>query len=194
MKKICIAGGHGGMGNEMVKELKQKGYDIHIISREENRSPDCDVLILNSGIGWFGPLEDLDDKKLKDLMWVNLERHILLTKSVIKEWKKRKSGHLIFIASNCAYEGFSENNAYAGTKAGLLGFARSLYKEVNRNGIKVTVISPGTTNTDFWLTANADHRDKCNPVEPSEIARAVSFALEMKANVSEMIILPTMKD
>lgn len=192
-KIVCIAGGEGGMGSEIVRELRRERYTVHIINRKRLSVPPCDVLILNSGVGWFGELEKLDNKKLKEMLWVNLERHIILVKSVIKSWKERKSGHFIFIASISAYEGLYGDNAYSGSKAGLLGFARSLAKECRNFGIKVTVISPGTTNTNFWLKANTDNRKKCEPIEPSEIAKAVSFALKIPSTVSEMIILPNAK-
>lgn len=193
MRTICIAGGRGGMGEKIVEKLEKEGYSVCIVDRKELSVPPCDVLILNSGVGWFGQLEKLDEEKLKQLLWVNLERHILLVKSVIKDWKERRSGHFIFIASNSAYEGFNGNNAYSAAKAGILGFARSLAKECRDYRIKVTVISPGTTNTDFWLTANVDNRKNCEPIEPYEIAEAVSFAIKISSVVSEMTILPNAK-
>lgn len=193
MKTVCIAGGRGGIGKEIVKELEKEEYDLCVIDKKELSVPPCDVLVLNSGIGWFGELEKLTNKKLKQMLWINLERHIILVKSVIKDWKERRGGHFIFIASISAYEGFNGDNLYSATKAGLLGFTRSLAKECMNYGIKVTVISPGTTNTDFWLTANIDNRDKCEPIEPYEIAKAVSFTLKIPSIVSEMIILPNAK-
>ena len=194
MKTVCIAGGRGGTGKKIVEELEKEGYTPHVIDRKELSVPPCDVLILNSGIGWFGELENLDNKTLEQMLWINLERHITLVKSVIKNWKERRSGHFIFTASNSAYEGFDGNNAYSATKAGLLGFARSLAKECRKYGIKVTVLSPGTTNTDFWLTVDRDDRTKCKPIEPNEIAKAVSFSLKIQSEVSEIKILPMAKE
>ena len=190
MKNISIAGGNGGIGKEIVKVLKSEGKTINIIAKDSLDVLECDVLILNSGIGWFGKMEEISVEKIKDLIWINLERHILLSKNVIKSWKDRRSGHFVFIASNSAYEGFSGNNVYSATKAGLLGYARSLAKECREFGIKVSIISPGTTDTDFWLNANGDNRSKCNPVHPKEIAEAVSFCINTPSIVSEMIVVP----
>lgn len=192
-KTVCIAGAEGGIGGEIVKELRRDGFVLCIVDKKNLAVPSCDALILNSGIGWFGELENLEDTKLKEMLWVNLERHIILVKSVIKDWKERRKGHFIFIASISAYEGLSGDNVYSGSKAGLLGFARSLAKECRNYGIKVTVISPGTTNTNFWLKADIDNRKKCKPIEPYEIAKAVSFALKIPSVVSEMTILPRAK-
>jgi short-subunit dehydrogenase len=190
MVLVNIVGGNGGMGSAITEKLSEY-YTVRSIDREENvADPNCDVLILNAGVGFFGNLEDCTSDKIKDMMWINVERHIRIVQSVIKRWKQRKSGHMVFIASNSAYEGFPANNVYSASKGAILMFARSLMKELRNFNIKVSVLSPGTTDTGFWNSAGNDNRGKCIPVTPVEIANTVDFILACPSMISEMIILP----
>lgn len=191
MVLVNIVGGNGGMGSAIVEKLSEH-YTVRSIDRKDNvADPSSEVLILNAGVGFFGNLEDCPVDRIKEMMWVNLERHIRIVQSVLPKWKQRKSGHFVFIASNSAYEGFPANNAYSATKGGLLMFARSLSKELRNYGIKVSVLSPGTTDTNFWNSkAGNDNRGKCVPVSTVEIANCVDFILACPSMISEMIILP----
>lgn len=195
MAKVQIVGGNGGIGSAITEVLQLEGHNVEIISRDvEWVKSDSDILILNAGVGWFSGLENVPLERIEDMMYVNVERHIKIVRSVIGDWKKRKSGHLIFICSNSGYEGFPANNAYSATKGAILMFARSLMKELKPFQIKVSVVSPGTTNTDFWLDAGGDNRVKCIPVEPTEIANCVLFTINTDSMISELIILPRPTD
>lgn len=198
--RIAIAGSTGGIGKAIVKELTafdevsgwNVGHKIVEINRDETEAPDCDVLILVSGIGRFGPLESIEEGDIEQMRWVNLERHILLVKSIINKWKVRKHGHIVFIGSNSSYVGIDGNSVYSATKAGLLAFARSIQAEISKLGIKVTTISPGTVNTNFWQEAGRDNR-VYGYIEPEEVARAVRFCIDLPSVVTEMVILPVIK-
>ena len=197
MKTILITGGNGGLGRAIKYELSSD-YKILSYSRSSQEYPfdlsqtelyeedyimPCDVAIMNAGIWTHDDKPEIIKRNLTGTMW--------LSDVIVGRWiKNKQKGHIIFIASNSAYEGFAGNEWYSASKAGLLGYSRCLYKTCYPHGINVSVISPGTCNTDFWYRAKTDNRKKCQPIEPIEIAKIIKLVLELKSCVKELIIMP----
>lgn len=191
-KTILLVGPDGGIGKEIDRLLK-KEYKILEIRRGtpvEDMGL-VDIVIFANGNVELGPLLILGKSRIDQMLYDNFIYQIQKTKMFIHT---KKIKHFIYIISNSAYEAFPNNTVYGATKAGLLHFARALWKEVGKDGIKVTTISPGTVDTDsFWKKAGQDNRQYCYPLDPKEIARCVKFALECDGNILELVILPRPK-
>jgi 3-oxoacyl-[acyl-carrier protein] reductase len=141
-------------------------------------------LINNAAVGMDGVLFTQHEKDISDLIRINIEAPILLTKYLVRPMILNRSGRLINISSIIASSGFNGLSVYGATKSSLLGFTKSLAREVGKMGITVNAIAPGYMETS--MTAGIDEI-KLNSIirrsplrrlaKTSEVAAVVSFLL-----------------
>lgn len=106
-----------------------------------------DILIHCAGIlGPLGPLEDLPDEAVHDVLAVNLAGAIYISKTVLPHMKQHGHGSIIFISSISAHIGSAPAPVYAAAKAGLIALAQSLAKQAGRHRIRANCISPGSVS------------------------------------------------
>lgn len=150
-----------------------------------------DIVIHCAGVGYYGPHETLTNEQIKELVRTNLEAPMILTSLLLPSMKQRGSGHFVFLSSVTAEKVNTYGCAYGATKAALSSFATSLFDEVRKTGIKVTIIQPDMTMTDLYR--NADFTaDETACIFPEDIAQTVSFALTLPehCNLTELTIQP----
>lgn len=151
-----------------------------------------DVLINNAGVGRF---ESIDKVKLDD--WsvqidTNLTGVFLCTREAVPIMKRQNAaagfgGHIVNVASIAGLVGNPSLSAYNATKFGLRGFSEALMKELRDDGIKVTVIYPGSVQTEFGGTGVNP-----NAMLPEDIASTVIHVIETSENylISELVMRP----
>jgi 3-oxoacyl-[acyl-carrier protein] reductase len=104
-------------------------------------------LVNNAAIGLDGVLGTQHEKDIEMLIRINLLAPIILTKYVGRQMLVRGSGRVINVSSIIASTGFSGLSVYGATKAGLVGFTKSLSRELGKAGITVNAIAPGYMDT-----------------------------------------------
>ncbi|MEZ7132247.1 SDR family NAD(P)-dependent oxidoreductase [Nonomuraea sp. AD125B] len=116
---------------------------------------DVDVLVHNAGVAVIGPFAESDPASW-DLMWqVNLRGPMLLTKLLLPGMTVRGWGRLVFVSSDGARAGSGGEGAYAATKAGLFGLAKTLAREAARGQVTSNVVCPGPTDTPMLRRVSA---------------------------------------
>ncbi|QJC35984.1 SDR family oxidoreductase [Enterobacteriaceae endosymbiont of Donacia cincticornis] len=189
VKKINNYLGKNGTG--LVLDLKNKSPYIisNLIRYIIKKFKSIDILINNAGI-----LSDTLVIKMKDYQWddvlqINLTSVFRISKEVIYYMIKKSFGRIITIGSIIGTIGNIGQANYAASKSGIIGFSRSLAKEVAFKNITVNVISPGYIKTD--MTLNLTKKDYANIIEkipskrfgdPQEIADAVIFLVSEKSS------------
>ena len=113
-----------------------------------------DILINNAGINKDNLLLRMSEKDWDDVVNVNLKGLFNFTKAVTKPMLKAKNGRIINISSIIGITGNTGQANYAATKAGIIGFTKSIAKELASRGITVNAIAPGYIQTD--MTARLD--------------------------------------
>ncbi len=108
-----------------------------------------DILINNAGFGIICSLEDTPLQDFHDILNTNLVAPFYLCKKVIPLMKEQGNGHIINISSVIGRRGMPHNSAYCATKFGLIGLTESLRVEALGSPIKVSLVNPGLTNTEF---------------------------------------------
>jgi short-subunit dehydrogenase len=111
------------------------------------------ALVNNAGVGAPSGFLDADVERLNRMIDLNVTALVRLTYAVLPGFLKRGSGAIINIASVVGIVPELFNGVYGGTKAFVLGFSRSLQKEFAHHNIRVQVVLPGATATEFWGVA-----------------------------------------
>lgn len=146
-------------------------------------------LVNNAAIGRDGVLATMHEKDVIDMINVNITGTILITKYVVRSMLRCGSGAIVNISSIIASTGFNGLSAYAATKAGIMGFSKSLSRELGRAKIRVNSVSPGYMVTDMTAGIDAERLTtikRRSPlgrlVNPDEVAAAVVFLMSDQAS------------
>jgi 3-oxoacyl-[acyl-carrier protein] reductase len=141
-------------------------------------------LVNNAGLGTAGLLSNMRDQDVQRLIQLNTVAPILLSKYVVRAMMVQREGRIINMASIVAVTGYSGLSVYSATKASLIGFTRSLAREVGQVGITVNAISPGFVATEMTHDLNEAQRAQIarrsalhRMPEPVDVARSVEFLL-----------------
>jgi 3-oxoacyl-[acyl-carrier protein] reductase len=141
-------------------------------------------LINNAGLGTSGILSNMRDGDIQRLIQLNTVSPIMLTKYVVRSMMTQREGRIINIASVVASTGYSGLAVYSATKASLIGFTRSLAREVGQLGITVNALAPGFIATEMTHELNESQREKISRrsalkrmADPIDIARSIEFLL-----------------
>jgi 3-oxoacyl-[acyl-carrier protein] reductase len=141
-------------------------------------------LINNAGLGTSGLLSTMRDQDIQRLIQLNTVSPIVLSKYVVRSMMSQREGRIINIASIVAATGYSGLSVYSATKASLLGFTRSLAREVGQLGITVNALAPGFIATEMTRELDEAQFEKISRrsalkrmADPVDVARSAEFLL-----------------
>lgn len=141
-------------------------------------------LINNAGVGFDGNLALMPVAQIEELVRINTLAPIILTKFVVRAMMVDGGGRIVNISSITAFNGHSGLSAYSATKASLVGFTRSLAREIGKVGVNVNAVAPGFLDTDMTSKMQEDQRQRMmrrSPLgrltEVDDVANAVEFLL-----------------
>jgi 3-oxoacyl-[acyl-carrier protein] reductase len=153
-------------------------------------------LVNNAGLGTAGILGMMPDAEVGRLTLLNVVSPILLTKYVLRSMMLARAGRIINISSIVSATGYSGLSAYSATKAALIGFTRSLAREVGSLGITVNAVAPGFVSTEMTQEMDAAERAQIarrsalkRLAEPEDVAGAVEYLLSERARNITGIVL-----
>ena len=117
--------------------------------RERLADVEADVLVNNAGLGVMKPLLEMEPEEWARQLDVNVNALFHVTRAVLPGMVRRGSGYVITIGSLAGRNTFAGGTAYTGTKHFVIGFSESLMQEVRDRGVRVSVVMPGSVDTDF---------------------------------------------
>src|SRR5207249_5400635 len=117
-------------------------------------------LVNNAALGTDGALALMHNSQIEQLMRMNTLSPIVLTKYVVRAMMADGGGRIVNVASIVGFTGYSGLSVYGATKASMLGFTRSLAREVGRMGVTVNSIAPGFLDTDMTHGLDDEHRQQ----------------------------------
>ncbi len=153
-------------------------------------------LVNNAAIGHDGALAMMHNARIEELVRLNTLSPIVLTKYVVRSMMSQGVGRIVNVASIIGFTGYSGLSAYAATKASMIGFTRSLAREVGRVGINVNAVAPGFLETEMTHGLAGEQRQRVirrsalrRLAEVEDVASAVEYLLGDNArNISGTVI------
>lgn len=145
-------------------------------------------LVNNAALGSDGALALMPNSQIERLIRVNTLSPIVMTKYVVRNMMADGGGRVVNVASIVGFAGYSGLSVYSATKASLIGFTRSLAREVGRLGVNVNAVAPGFLDTEMTQGMDAEGREQVARrsalrrfPEVDDVADAVEFLLGSKA-------------
>ncbi len=153
-------------------------------------------LVNNAALGTSGILATMHDAEIERLVRVNLLSPMVLTKYVARSMMAARGGRIVNIASVISFTGYSGLSVYGATKASIIGFTRSLARELGPVGINVNAVAPGFVDTDMTHSLGGQQRDQLvrrsalrRLADIDDVADAVEFLIGEKAkNITGTIL------
>ena len=152
---VILSGTREAVLQDLAKELGERAFvaaanlsdpesvDGLIARAKEASGSPLDILVANAGITKDGLLMRMKDEDFRSVITVNLESYFRLSRAAMKGMMKRRSGRIIGVTSIVGVTGNPGQTNYAASKAGMIGFSKSLAQEVGSRGITVNCIAPG---------------------------------------------------
>jgi 3-oxoacyl-[acyl-carrier protein] reductase len=180
---LAARGGRGAVLNV----ASQESIDALIADIESHEGP-IGILCNNAGITRDTLLLRMKPEDWDAVLQTNLASVFRLSKAVLRGMMKARKGRIISIASIVGLTGNPGQTNYAAAKAGIIGFTKSLAREVGSRGITANVIAPGFIDTDMTRALNEEQRTGLSaqvPLgrlgQPEDIAAAVAFLASAEA-------------
>jgi 3-oxoacyl-[acyl-carrier protein] reductase len=145
-------------------------------------------LVNNAGMSFDGSLALMPNSQIEQLVRLNTVSPMVLTKYVVRSMMADGGGRIVNVASIIASTGYSGLSVYGATKASLVGFTRSLAREVGRMGVNVNAVAPGFVDTEMTTGLTEEQRQQImrrsalrRLTEIDDVANAVEFLLGCKS-------------
>jgi 3-oxoacyl-[acyl-carrier protein] reductase len=223
-RTALVVGGARGIGLATARELAKDGHRVAVTYRDSAPPSDifaihCDVRNTSSVEGAFAQVEGdlgaaeivvvaagvtrdqllmrMDEEAFTDVVDTNLTGAFRVAKRASRAMLRAKWGRLIFISSAVALRGERGQANYAASKAGLVGVARSLTRELGSRNITANVVAPGYTETQMTASLTEEQCEYMRlqiplgrAAQPEEVAAAVSYLASDKAAYVSGAIIP----
>jgi 3-oxoacyl-[acyl-carrier protein] reductase len=207
-KTAVITGASRGIGAAAARLLHQRGVRLGLASRSgddlgldsvvalpcdvrnrdalarlcdetASRFGGIDIVVANAGVGAYGPLLELTDEYVDEMIDVNLKGTINAVRAALPHMLGRE-GDVVTLASEAGRRGLPNEAVYCASKFGQVGFTRAIDHELREHGIRCTNVCPGGVATDFALEEGRGRtRDVLPGMMTSEdVAEVVVFVLE----------------
>jgi 3-oxoacyl-[acyl-carrier protein] reductase len=168
----------------LVAEIKEKGVEVaafqadaanfeatqEVVKGIQERFGRIDVVVNNAGITKDTLLLRMKEEQWNDVLQTNLNSVFFTTKAVLRNMLKQRSGSFINISSVVGLQGNAGQANYAASKAGIIGFTKSVAREVGSRGIRANVVAPGFIRTE--MTAELPEKELATWLEGIPLKRA----------------------
>ena len=174
----------------VTSDLRDPVQRREMLAAVKSRLGPIDILVNGAGVEFNSAYHDLSEGQIGEVLCVNLEAPMILSRLVLPEMLERRQGHIVNISSLAGKSGPAFQEPYAATKAGLVGFTQSLRATYRGSGVSASVIVP--TFVEAGIYARLKAKSGCaapallTGCSPEQVAQAVLRSIER--NVPEIIV------
>lgn len=221
---VFVTGGNRGIGLAIARRFAKDGFKVAVSYREQKPKEDfylvkadvtdsksidaaideieknlgpLEVVVINAGTNKDSLAMRLEDDDMQKIIDTNLMGSLRVARRSVKSMIKNRKGRIIFIGSVVGLLGSPGQMVYASTKAGLIGAARSLAREVGVRGVTVNVVAPGYVDTDMTQDLDQARKDMITTSTPlgrtasaDEVAGVVRFLASEDASYITGAVIP----
>jgi NAD(P)-dependent dehydrogenase (short-subunit alcohol dehydrogenase family) len=183
----------GGTASALALDVADLDTVQRAADRVQNEFGKLDVLVNNAGVGSFSsPLHQLDPAEWDRVMNINLRGVYYCIRAFTPLLMKSANGHIVNISSLAGKNALPNGAVYAASKWGLNGLSYSVAEELRGHGIRVSVVCPGSVDTELSPHAG---KDKAKMLQSSDVAHAVAAIVTQapQSFISELLVRPTQK-
>ncbi|HET7168755.1 MAG TPA: SDR family NAD(P)-dependent oxidoreductase [Candidatus Limnocylindrales bacterium] len=150
-----------------------------IVGATVERFGRLDILVVNAGVGAYGPILDLPPEHIDEMIDVNVKGAINAVRAALPELIRSEAADLVMIASEAGRRGLPYEAVYCASKFAQVGLTAALDHELREHGIRCTNICPGGVATDFAMGRGRtpDMPELAGMMRPEDVAETVLFAL-----------------
>jgi 3-oxoacyl-[acyl-carrier protein] reductase len=170
-------------------DVTDRGQIEGVIEATVERCERVDILVNNAGITRDGPIWSMEDPQFDEVLSTNLRSVFWMTRAVTRHMVRARKGRIINISSVSGIMGNAGQCNYAASKAGIVGFSKSVAKELARRSITCNVVAPGFVTTDMTEVLPEKLKEQVSPLipmrrfgTPEEVAGVVSFLASSQAS------------
>jgi 3-oxoacyl-[acyl-carrier protein] reductase len=220
---VLVTGGNRGIGLAIAEAFREAGETVAVTYRDkpvegflsvrcdvtsgedverafgevEEQAGPVEVLVSNAGMNADQLILSMKEDTWRSVIDANLNGAYRVARRATSKMIRARKGRIIFISSVVAMTGAPGQTNYAASKAGLIGLARSLAREIGRRGVTVNVVAPGFVTTDMTSQLSENRRGEIleqvplnRMASPSEVAAAVVFLASEEAGYITGAVLP----
>jgi 3-oxoacyl-[acyl-carrier protein] reductase len=223
-RTVLVTGGNRGIGLACTRAFVADGHRVATVSRSggavdgalavacdiadpaavdaaiaqvEAELGPVEVLVANAGMTKDGLLVRMSDEDFASVVETNLTGTFRFARAVTKNMMRARFGRIVMMSSVGAYMGAAGQANYAASKAGIIGLARSMARELASRSITVNVVAPGPIDTDMFAAVTDKRRDELAATvpmnrlgAPEEVAAVVRFLASDEAGYVTGAVVP----
>jgi short-subunit dehydrogenase len=213
-----VTGAYGGIGRAIAERLREEGANVVVTGRKKDlldavaskvgaravvadlsdrsqlerllaEAGDIDIAVMNAALPASGDIEDWSQEQIDLALEVNLANPIAMTHALLPAFRRRGSGHFVFISSLSGKVASKGGALYAATKFGLRGFAHGLHCDLMGSGVGSSVVNPGFVSDEGMFAKTGAVLPKgVSMVSPQQVAAGVVKAI--RQNKAEIDVAP----
>lgn len=173
-------------------DVRDPAWNDALVAAAVERWGRLDCAVPNAGLGNYGGIVDMSDDEVREMIDVNYTGTVWTCRSAVRQFRKQASdgagqagGDIVIVSSVAGFRGGGDEAVYAGTKHAQVGLGGGMDRELRAEGIRVTLICPAGTATEFAIGAG---RTEGSPeldayLRPEDVAHAVRVVLEQPRSV-----------
>ena len=181
----AVAGACRAAGAEarvFVADVSDRSACLALVAGAERELGPLDALVNNAGFAIFDPVAEADPAHAESMVRTNYLGTLWCLQAALPGMIERKRGSIVNVGSIAGIMGYARMGAYCASKFAVTGLTEALRSEVKGRGIDVSLVAPGTTSTDFFVTAEKGKMPAASrlvlAIPPERVARSVVRALE----------------
>ncbi len=172
----------GGQALAIAIDLTAANAPTEVVAQAVAHYGSLDAVVNNAGVFEAAAIGSISPDHLERLWRLNVAAPMLLTQAALVHLRGRNGGWIINISSTAAEAAYTGCGVYAGTKAALEVWSRTLREELRGTNVRVGVVAPGATDTEVWPADSTF--DRARMCRAADVAAAVRFMLEAPASAS----------
>jgi len=155
-----------------------------MVAATVDRFGGLDILVVNAGVGAYGPFLDLPDNQLEEMIDVNVKGAIYSVRAALPHLVRSDAAEIVMIASEAGRRGLPLEAVYCSSKFAQVGLTRALDHELREKGVRCTNVCPGGVATDFAMGRGRtpDMPALDGMMAPDDVAETVMFVLTRPRN------------